>query len=185
MSAAGTQTIVAPGSFTIDGGIGAGPQTFNLYSLSGIYAERVETVYMTVPWGSNDETNNVLVVQLVAPNGDILYEQATPPMEGVDAADLECHCTWSRLGNDSSNQAAIETLFASDNVRRAWFNMRLPDLVLPPLSAVNLLAYLDNGEEGPSPTVTDASVTTTRNAGSVSSTTPVFPLPLLAPTDGS
>lgn len=182
MSVTDPSTVITPGGFTIIGAGADEPQVFTLYTLSGIYNERVESVYMTVPWGSNEHTNNVLVVQLVAPNGDILYEQATPPQLGVDDAPLESHLTWSRLGNDTAQLASAATLFENDDVRRSWCNMRLPDLVLAPLSIVNLLVYIDNGNESGDFTVSDASVTTTRNTGAVSTTSQVDINALLVPT---
>jgi len=173
--------VVSVPGFTIVGAGADEPQVFRLYTTDPNVAERIESVYFTVDWGSNEHTNNVLAVQLAAQDGAIVGEFATPPAEGVDSADLEAHYTWTRLGQDTSNETAVETLFANDGVRRVWFNVALPDVVLPVSSQVNLLAYIDNGNEAGDFQVTDGAITTTRNAGAVSSTTALDLTPYLLP----
>lgn len=161
------------------------PQAIPLYTTDPNVPERIESVYFIVDWGGNNETNNVLAIQLAAQDGAILGEFATPPAEGVDAADLQAHYTWTRLGQDSSNETAVETIFAADNVRRVWFNVALPDVVLATSSQVSLLAYIDNGSEQPDVTVTGGTITTTRNAGQAASTSPLALTPFLIQTSNS
>lgn len=172
--------------FTIPGDLSGGPPTpIPLYTTDPNFPERIESVYFVVDFGTNDELAVVLAIQLTAQDGAPLGEWATPVATGVDMADFEAHYTWSRLGQDTANEVAVETLFSADNTRRVWFNVALPDVVLPTSSQVNLLAYTDNGNEGPDFPVTGGTITTTRNAGAVASTTDLSDiLPLLVPTTG-
>lgn len=176
--------IINSGGFTIQGGAAgpAMPQAFTLYTLSGLYNERIDTINMVIDWVDSPDAGNVLAVQLVAPNGDVIDEQATPVILGVDDAQLESRLTWSRQGNDTGQLAAQEELFAQDNIRRMWANMPLADVVLPPLSTVLLLVWVDDGGEGADTPVAGATLTSTRTTDTASTTTPLDILPLLVPT---
>lgn len=155
------------------------PQTATIYTVQQAAPERIETVRCAASFVSNSDTKDIFVLQLCDQSETVLYEQATPPLLGVDAAVLQTFLTWSRLGNDTAQLAAQEQLFATDNVRRAWCNMRLPDLVLQPGAFINLVGWFDDGNEGAAVAVTEIAVTVTRNAGAVSDTTLVQGIPLL------
>lgn len=167
--------VINSGALLIQGG-GVSPdmpQVFPLYTLNGTDPERIDSVYTVIEWVANSSRKNVLAVVLVAPNGEVIDEQATPPLLGVDGAVLETRLSWSRQGNDTAQLPTAEELFSQDDVRRAWCNMPLPDITLPPLSSVRLLVWVEDGGEGSPTVVPNVALTTTRNAGAVSSTTEV------------
>lgn len=154
------------------GGFGV-TQAYTIYTVSALAPERIESVYMVATFPSNMETNDVLTLKLIDQSGVVVYEQPTPPLLGVDGAVLIAYLTWSRLGNDTSQLPAQETLFQIDNMRRTWCNMRLPDLVLQPGASLLLTMWIDDGGESAPTVVSNIAVTVTRNAGAVSDTTEV------------
>lgn len=178
MTTPASPVVTAEGFVIQNGGAGV-PQLFTIYTVQSGVPERIEAVNFSADFGSNLETDDVLSIQIYDQSGVLLYEQATPPLLGVDEADLTAYLTWSRQGNDNTQQAVQETLFAHDNVRRVWCNMRLPDLVVQNGSFVNLAAWFNDGDEGGGAVVSDIAVTVTRNAGAVSDTTQVTLTPLL------
>lgn len=180
MSQPASPVITAPGLSIPNSSFGV-PQSFTIYTVQSGVPERIESVYGVATFASNNETMDVFSIQLCDQTGVVLYEQATPPILGVDGAALMAYLTWSRLGNDTAQLAAAETLFALDDVRRAWCNMRLPDLVLQNGSFVNLLAYFDDGGEAAPVAVDNLAVTVTRNAGAVSDTQLLNLTPYLLP----
>jgi hypothetical protein len=157
------------------------PQQAVIYTVQSVAPERIESVYMVATFPANLEIIDRFVVQLCDLTGVVLYEQVTPPLLGVDSAVLTAYLTWSRLGNDTAQLAAQEQLFALDNVRRVWCNMRLPDLVLQYGAFVNLVGWFDDGGESADVIIQDIAVTVTRNAGAVSDTSTYSPVPLLVP----
>lgn len=183
MSVIESPVTTVPGVAFIGGNSEPIPQEQLIYTTNAAVPERIESVFGVTLFASNNETNNVISLQLRSQSGVVLYEQATPPLLGVDGAELMVYLTWSRLGNETAQLPAQEVLFATDNIRRTWLNIRLPELVLGPLSTVYLLAYVDDGGEGPNFGVDNLAVTVTRNAGAVSTTTLADVLPLLTPTD--
>lgn len=167
------------------GGVVPEPQTAKIYTCSQADPERIEAIYARVDFPTNASIKDVFSVQLVDQSGVVLYEQATPPLLAVDSASLVAFLCWSRAGNDTAQLAAFEQLFANDAVRRAWVNMRLPDLVLQPQSYVNLLLWTDDGGESGTVPVTQIAITVTRDAGAGSTTTLADIAPLLSPTDAT
>lgn len=176
-------SLIQPPAFTIlGGGVAPGiPQVFPLYTLGGTDSERLDSVYMEIDWPGNDALSVVLGIQLVAPNGKPIGVYVSSPILGVDDAPLISYLNWSRLGNDTDQLDTREEVFAVDAIRRAWTNTRLPDIVLPPLSSINLVVWLEDGEEGAAVPVDQPTITTTRNAGAVSSTTALDLTPYLLP----
>lgn len=161
------------------------PQAATIYTVLGPDPERIETVYMQADFAIRAAATYLFSIQLVDASGVVLYEQVTSPLLTVDGAQLTAFPTWSRLGNDSSQAATYEKLFALDDIRRAWPNMRLPDLVLQPQSSVRLVFWIDDGGEGSDVAVTNIATTVTRNAGAVSDTSSaLFPQPYLVPATG-
>lgn len=173
--------VTAVQAFTLAAGVIDEPQVVNIYTLSTGVAERIESVYFTVVYPDNPSTNNVLVVQYQDPSGLIVWEGASPPLKAPSAADLEVHCGWSRLGNDTAQAALAMVHQDNDDVTRGWFNIRLPDLVLIATSKVNLLNYVDDGGEANPVEVSDATVTVSRDVGPGSSTTAIDLTPYLLP----
>jgi hypothetical protein len=172
-------------AFTLAESPSPAPQVVPIYTLSNAVPERIESVYMTLPTDAVDTPNSVYAIQYVDPSGYIIGVYSTPLLAYPDGADTIVFLNWSRLGNDSAQLPLATQVFAPDAVRRVWTNIRLPELVLAPLSVVNLLSWRDNGGEGPNLDVSDAFITTTRNPGGSSGTTAVIPLPMLTPTDSS
>lgn len=167
--------------FTLQAGVITEPQVIPIYTLSSGVPERIESIYFTVTYPDNNATNNVLVIQFEDPSGLIVFEQASPALKALDDADLEVHCNWSRLGNDSSQAPLFIVKQANDNVSRAWFNMRLPETVLIATSVVNLLNYVDDGGESFQPVVTDATITVARDVGAPATTSALDFPPILLP----
>lgn len=182
MSVNDPSNVVAPGGFTIPADVSLTPVTIPLYTLTGIYNERIESFFMTLVFDNDDANVAVMVLQLTAANGDVLYQQNSPVIKPPGNPANTVYCTWSRLGNDDPNDTLVFTPFGSDGHNYAWFNVRLPDLVLAPLASVQLIAYRSDDDETADLVVTDAALTTTRNAGPASDTSLVDILPLLVPT---
>lgn len=172
--------VITSAGFTILGGAAgpAMPQVFNLYTLSGLYNERIDTVNMVIDWASEPD-GTVLAVQLVAPNGDVIDEQPTPLISSPDEAALESRLSWFRQGNDTGQLAAESQLYTQDNIRRMWAAVPLADVVLPPLSMVNLLVWVNDGGEGPDTVVAPPTLTSTRTTDAASQTTQTVLTPLL------
>jgi hypothetical protein len=184
VSTPASPVITAP-ELSIPGSGVAFPFASTIYTVQAGVPERIESVYMVATFPENNETKDIFTIQLCDQTGVVLYEQATPPLLGVDSAALIAFLTWSRLGNDTAQIAAPEQVFAVDGLRRAWLNMRLPDLVLQNSSTVVLNAWFDDGSEASPVDMSQIAVTVTRNAGAVSTTTAVDILPLLVPTTSS
>lgn len=155
------------------------PSSYTIYTVQSNQPERIEAVYMVATFVANSATTDTFTIQLRDITGVVLYEQATPPLLGVNNADFMAFLTWSRLGNDTAQLAAAETLFSVDNVRRAWCNMRLPDLVLQNGSTVVLNAFFEDGAESSPTVVTDIAVTVARDVGAASDTFQAQGIPLL------
>lgn len=185
MSVSGPSVLINPPGFVIPADPSLAPVTIPLYTLNSTDPERVESFYMTLQFDNDDQNIAVMVLQLLAPNSDVIYQQNSPVIKppGVPASTV--YCTWSRQGNDDPNDTLVFSQFGSDSHNYAWFNMRLPDLVLAPSAIVQLAAFRTDDSETADLTVDDASLTTTRNAGAVASTTDLSDiLPLLVPTTG-
>lgn len=164
--------------------VGSGtPEVFQLYQVQTVAPERIESVYMTLAYGNVKPTNDVFALQLRDPSGVVLFEQPTPDLIGLDTADLVVILGWSRLGNDTAQLKFALHDDGATGWARAWANMRLPDLVLANGSTVQLLSWSNVETMSGTIPVSDASVTVTRNAGAVSTTTLADVLPLLTPTD--
>jgi len=174
--------VVTAPDFSFLGGTASEPQSVTLYTTNPAIPERIETVYATIVFESNATIQDTFSLQLISQAGVVLYEQPTPTLKAVDGAVLTAFLTWSRLGNDTAQLPAFAQLFANDDIRRTWCNMRLPDLVLGPNSKVQLLCWVDDGGEGGPIPVSNVAVTTTRDAGAVSSTSQVDINALLVPT---
>lgn len=175
-------TVIKSAGFTIQGGAAgpAMPQVFQLYTVPGISNARIDTVNMTIEW-NNEPDGTVLAVQLVDPNGNVIDEQSAPMLLAPDEAQLESRLSWSRQGNDTGQLAAQEFLYSQDNVRRMWANMPLPDVVLAPLSAVNLLVWMSDGGEGQDTQVDGPTLTSTPTTDTAATTTALDILPLVVP----
>ena len=173
-----SSTVINPVSFVLTAS-GPTPQVQPLYTLSGIYNERIESIWMQLPYAGNVPTDELFTVQLVAPNGDPIFEQACPPITLTDMSTLTVTLVWSRLGNDTSQAPMLIVDDMVSGYSLGYANMRLPELVLAPLSTVQLLGY--RGESGSEfdMTVTNATVTTTRSEDQASTTTQVAGIPLL------
>jgi hypothetical protein len=172
-------TLLSP--FTLHESPSPAPEVIPLYALSNAEPERIEAVYIPLPLDAVDTSNSVYAIEYLDPSGYTIGIYSTPLLAYADEAEALVFLNWSRLGNDSSQLPLATQIFSGDATRRVWCNMRLPELVLAPLSVVNLLNYRDNGGEGPDLVVTGAFLTTTRNAGPVSTTGAVDVTPLLLP----
>lgn len=160
----------------------ASPQQVLLYTVNTTAPERIESVYMTVGYGTIEPTFQVFAIQLRDLSGVVLLEQPTPVLTATDSSDLTAVLGWSRLGNDSAQEAFALLDDMTTGTARAWANMRLPDLVLQSQSTVWLISYSDFETSSGTITVSDCSVTVTRNAGAVSTTSQVDINALLVPT---
>lgn len=184
MTTPASPVVDVPG-FAILGTPPTSPQLVNIYTVQSGGPERIESVYMTIIPDTGGGNNTVYGIQLVDQSGVVLYLQTTPifdPGAGVSAVE---YLTFSRQGNDSSQEPVAVQDSAADAVFYYSVNMRLPDLVLQNGSMVNFAIWRDDGGEGSDTPVSDCSVTVTRNPGGVSDTTTVADiLPLLVPTTG-
>jgi len=161
----------------------ADPFVQQLYQLQTTAPERIESVYLTIEFGTIEPTFQVAAIQLWDPAGNVLYEQPTPNLSATDSSDLVAVLTWSRLGNDSAQEPFFIYDDMSSGFARAWANMRLPDLVLPSQSTVQFLFWGAFETSSGTIPVSNCTVTTTRDAGAVSSTTAAQGIPLLTATD--
>lgn len=167
-------TIIEQGGFTLANNTALDPQLITLYSLAGIYAERIESVYMQMAFGDDVIEEDVFAVRLLAPDGAVLYEQATPALTVTDPAAFVYTAVWSRQGNDTAQiTPALQTDGGGESTLRGWANMRLPDLTLPPQSSVVLVSMRNVQSLNAAVAVARATITTTRNAGAVASTSEV------------
>lgn len=182
MTSPGSPVTTVPG-FEITPTIGVDPFVQTLYTLQTTAPERIEAVYMTLAYSTTKPVFQQYALQLVDISGNVVYEQPTPQLSATDNSDLEVVLTWSRLGNDSAQEAFYIYDDGTTGFSRAWANMRLPDLILAPGATIVFLFWGDI--ETPSGTipVSNCTVTTTRDAGAVSDTTAITGLPLL--TDNS
>ena len=183
MADASPVTLVA--GFEIEPTDSADPFVQQLYQLQTVAPERIESVYLTIEYGTIEPTFQVAAIQLWDPAGNVLYEQPTPVLTATDSSDLLAVLTWSRLGNDSAQEAFFVYDDMASGYSRAWANMRLPDLVLPSQSTVQFLYWgVFETSSGTLP-VSNCTVTTTRDAGAVSTTTQADINALLVPTTSS
>ena len=172
---------------TLVAGFEIAPSTFGvpfvqqLYQLQTTAPERIESVYMTLAYGTIEPTFQAFAIQLWDPAGNVVSEQPTPVLNTADNSDLTVVLNWSRLGNDSAQEAFAILDDPDAEFSRAWANMRLPDLVLPSQSTVQFLSWADFETSSGTIPVDNCTVTTTRDAGAVSSTSSLDVFPLLLP----
>lgn len=186
MSAIAASPVIETGDITIQPNAGGVPQFFTLYTLTGSYVERVESVFMQIAFESNTAQNSVFAIQLRAPDGKVLYEQPSPPCAPPNNIPLTVTFTWARLGNDSAQSPLFVLHSSTVEPSLGWCVMRLPDTVLQALSSVVLVAYIDDGMDVADPYIaTEVAVTTTRNAGPASGDVTLDLTPYLLPTDNS
>lgn len=152
-----------------------------LYTVNTVNPERIESVYMTLAYSTIKPTFQTFAIRVRDTSSVILYEQPTPVFNAADNSDLTMVLEWSRLGNDSAQGMFSYLDDADAGYSRAWANMRLPDLVLAPLSTVSLVSWSFFETMTGTIPVSDCSVTVTRNAGAVSSTTALDLTPYLLP----
>src|SRR5579862_7560589 len=103
MTSTASPVTTAPG-FLILGTPSTSPQLVTIYTVQSGGAERIESVYMTIAPDTGGTNNTVYGIQLVDQSGVVLYLQTTPifnPTSGVSAVE---YLTFSRLGNDSSQE---------------------------------------------------------------------------------
>lgn len=180
MTQPGSPVTTVPG-FELQPNTDPGGVVVQLYQLQTTEPERIESVYLTLAYSTIKPTFQTFAVRLLDAANNILYEQPTPVFNAADNADLTVVLGWSRLGNDSAQQTFAYLDDPDAGYTRAWANMRLPDLVLAPSSTVQLVSWgFFETISGTIP-VSDCSITTTRNAGAVSSTTAVDVTPYLLP----
>lgn len=158
------------------------PEQATIYTVSATFPERIETVTMQADFAIRAAATYIFGLVLVDASGVTVYPQISGAVLSVDGAQLVAFLTWSRLGNDTAQVATFEHLFPSDNIRRAWVNVRLPDLVLQPASKIVLQCWVDDGGEGSDITVSNIATTVTRSDALLSSTTTQVGLPLLVDT---
>lgn len=161
------------------------PQSVVLYTVGASDSERIESVYLSTQLGGSLEVEDILSLQLVDQSRVVLYEQPTPLLKPLHAENAQGFFTWSRAGNDNDQQAVAQQFTSQDTVLRMWANMRLPELVLQPLSYVNLLYYTESGNEGGGLSIVSGSVTVTKNGAGVSGTTAIDLQPFLLATVNS
>lgn len=173
--------------FTILGGNsgGQGFQFFTLYELGPTVAERIDSIYMVLPCGTNAEQNSVASIQLLATNQDVLYEQAAPFLKPSGVQAMTVYGTWSRFGRDTPQDPLAQVLQASDNNIRAYFNSALPDLILPPLSTVVFVANVDDGGEGGDIVVGPVAISTKKYDSTAATSTLANLTPFLLPASNS
>lgn len=135
---------------------------FELYALGNLYSEVIESLRFSVHYGNAQPVAEAYGLQLMGPNGEILYDQNTPPITKTDGSDLTVSIGWSRLGNDDPN---LPMLIVNDEVSgwsRGWANVRLPEILLPPGSKVILWPYRGSGASELEILVSDGVLVTNR-----------------------
>ena len=157
------------------------PSVYLLYTTDPNVPERVDSVYMSIDFGTlTDPLNDQFAVVLVAQNGRVI-DQSTTPLITLASGSLILTLNWARGAADPTQAPVTPYLNSGNNTHYGFVNMTLPDIVLPTASTVQLWAYLDDGFEGPDVQVTDGTITTTRNAGAVSGTSLIDLTPFLLP----
>lgn len=177
MSTPASPVTTVPG-FVLTPVTSADPQVIQLYQLQTQAPERIESVYMTLAYGTIKPTFQMFALQLRDAAGNVIFEQPTPVFTATDNSDLTMVLNWSRLGNDSAQSPPAVLDDGLSGFSRMWADMRLPDLVLAPQSTVQFLSWSDIETMSGTLPVSNCTVTTTRDAGAVSSTSSVSGIPL-------
>lgn len=183
MTSSVASPVIQPGSFSLNPEPDPGFQDQLIYTVTPAGPERIESVNFTAVYAGNTPGQDQYAIILQAQNGDVVDFIAAPVIKNPDAEPLTAHLAWFRRGGDTANTPLVDSDPFNFAGRQVFATMSLPDLVLQASSTVTLRLYGNVTAEEPPITITDCTLTTTRNAGAVSSTIQVIPLPLLTPTD--
>lgn len=185
MSSIAASPVIEPGGVTLVGGSGEAPVVTPLYTINPNEPERIESVYFEIPYASAEPQFDLFALQLCAQDGAVLDEIPAPDITALDGSDLVVVLSWARLGEDTAKEGFFVHNDLVSGWSRMWANLRLPDFVMQPSGVVNLLSWTNYNNEFPPIVIPAVYITTTRNAGAVSTTTPVALTPFLLPAAGS
>lgn len=172
--------------FTIDGGDAAflgDPVLF--FTVPGASSARIDAIRMEIDYPSLGINGDLYGLQYVVPGSAIAAQVWTPSFVSDTENDSaeKLFLTWMRDGT-GSDQLPSPTYVLLGDIDINGFStctLALPDVVVPPLTQVQIIRA--HGGDGGSPivSVTGCTVTYTQDTGPTSLTTPDALIPLLLP----
>lgn len=137
-----------------------------IYTVVGTNQERIESVNVIITYDAHVLSQDFYVLRIVSPAGLTVFTQATPNFKWPDSTDgpARYELTWAR-GTTGNAQAApfLTDPDLSGNPLLAYWTGPLPDVVLDANSTVTLERDVQLEGGSLTVTITDLTVTVTRN----------------------
>lgn len=156
-----------------------------IFTLPNIAPALIEAVYFEADPSGGDIIAEALVLQIVSPAGVVVFAQATPIMDpdGTLAFSQSVN-TWARGATGVSVGPAMVPA-ATDITPPVFNSLPLPEMVMPPLTTIQVALYEDQNSGTGTMILSNIAVTYTANAGPVSSTVGADVTPFLLSTTNS